>query len=120
MRTKCEFKGNAFSIDVLVLDDESCPVAEFLIALSQSDRRKVDVLLELLGSKGRISNKEHFKKIEGTDLFEFKRHQIRLICFFTPEKKVVICHALLKKQDKHRARDLEYAEKLRKSLLGIK
>ena len=117
--TRCEFQGPLLSIHALMLDDGSSPVRDYLTALSTQDRRKVDVLFERLGHTGKISNKEHFKKIEGTNLFEFKRHQIRLICFFTPDKRVVICHALTKKQDKHQRNDLDHAESLRKALLGI-
>lgn len=120
METKCEFQGTRFGIHVLVLDDNKSPVGDFLAALEPSDRRKVDVLFELLAEKGVISNSEHFKKIEGTDLFEFKRFQIRLICFYTSDKKVVVCHAVKKKKDKHKPSDLDYAEKLRKSFLKIK
>jgi hypothetical protein len=118
LHTECVYKGNFHSIELLVLDDGSCPVRGFLSALSAKDRTKVDVLFELLASHGRISNKEKFKKIEGTELWEFKSFQIRLICFFMKDKRVVICHALTKKQDKHKPKDLVHAENLRKALVG--
>jgi len=117
MHTRPEHKGNYFSIELLVLDDQCCPVGDFLNGLSESNRTKIDVLFERLASTGKISNKEKFKKIEGTQkLFEFKSFQIRLICFFTSNKRVVICHALMKKKDKHSSTDLEYAESLRQAL----
>lgn len=117
MHTRSEYKGNHFCIELLVLDDQSCPVGDFLDALSESDRRKIDVLFERLATHGSISNKEKFKKIEGTTkLFEFKSYQIRLICFFASNKRVVICHALIKKKDKHSPKDLEHAEGLRCAL----
>lgn len=119
LRTESEHKGNSFSIEVLVLDDGSSPVREFLSSLEQSQRRKIDVLFELLATRGKITNDEKFKKIEGTQLFEFKSHQIRLICFFTKDKRVVLCHGLFKKKDKHKPNDLGHAENLRKALLGI-
>lgn len=101
-----------------MLDNGSCPVRDYLSSLSSQERQKVDVLFERLGSTARITNEQKFKKIEGTgSLFEFKSHQTRLICFFTKDKRVVICHALRKKQDKHKPKDLEHAENLRKALL---
>lgn len=118
LRTRCEYRGNQLAIELLVLDNEASPVADFLGQLTEQERGKVDVLFERLGNQGRISNKELFKKIEGTKLFEFKRHQIRLICFYTSNKRVVICHALRKKQDKHQKRDLDRAEKLRTDYLN--
>jgi mRNA-degrading endonuclease RelE of RelBE toxin-antitoxin system len=105
---------------LLVLDNGTCPVREFLTSLSPADRRKVDVLVELFASRGKIANKEKFKKIEGTNLFEFKSHQIRLICFFAEGKRLVICRGLIKKKEKHDARDLDNADNLRKAFLGIK
>lgn len=118
LQTECVYQGNFFSIEVLVLDDGSSPARDFLSSLSSLERTKVDVLFERLASTGKISNSEHFKKIEGTDLLEFKRHQIRLICFFMKGKRVVICHCVRKKQDKHKPKDLDHAENLRKALLG--
>jgi len=117
LRTKCEFTGHRLSIELLVLDNESCPVGEFLLQLTEQERRRIDVLFELLGTTGHIANKEHFKKIEGTDLFEFKRHQLRFLCFYTADRRVVVCHALRKKKDKHRRRDLEHAAELMKKYL---
>jgi phage-related protein len=117
LRTRCEFRGNQLAIELLVFDNGACPVADFLGQLTGQERRRIDVLFERLGNQGRISNKELFKKLEGTKLFEFKRHQIRLICFYTPDKRVVICHALRKKQDKHQKRDLDHAETLRTEYL---
>jgi len=113
LHTKCEYKGNFLSVVLLVLNNGSCPVGDFLASLTPQERRKVDVLFELIGCRGRISNKEHFKKIEGTDLFEFKRHQVRLLCFYTEDKQIVICHALRKKKDRHKKRDLDLATDLR-------
>jgi hypothetical protein len=118
LQTRCLYKGNHFSIRALVLRDGACPVGDFLAALTPKERRKVDVLFEKLATHGIIRNKELFKKIEGTDLFEFKRFQTRLICFFTADKLVVICHAVMKKKDKHRMEDLDHATGLRKSYLG--
>lgn len=120
MQTKCEFQGTYLGIHVMVLDDGSSPVQDFLNGLEAGERRRVDALFDLLGSNGQIRNKEQFKKIESSNLFEFKRFQIRLICFFTSDKKVVICHALRKKKDKHSQSDLDYAERMRKKFLGIK
>lgn len=110
MATKLVYGGARFQIELLVSDDGKCQVNEFLEELDASDRRKLDVLFEYLGEQGRISNKEKFKKLEGTDgLYEFKSFQIRLICFYTSDKRVIVCRALKKKRDKHDRTDLDYA-----------
>jgi len=43
--------------------------------LDKTDKAKINKLFEVLGDHGKISNKEKFKKIEGTDFFEFKNFQ---------------------------------------------
>ncbi len=119
MSTRIAYTGTKRTIELLCNDDGSCPVGDFLDSLSQADRRKVDVLFELYGEKGQISNKEKFKKLEGSDgIFEFKAFQIRLLCFFAPNGRVVICRALRKKADKHASADINYAEQRRRNFLG--
>lgn len=110
-----EFRGAFFTIRALELSDGSSPAADFLAGLDRSDRRKLDVLFEMLGQTGRISNKEKFKKLEGTDgIFEFKSFQIRIPCFFTPDKEVLLCFGLIKKQDRYKSEEIQRAENYRK------
>jgi phage-related protein len=67
-----------------------------------------------MGENGAISNSEKFKKLEGTDgLFEFKSFQVRIICFMTSNKKVVLCHGVIKKKDKHAKSDLNIAARFK-------
>jgi hypothetical protein len=62
-------------------------------------------------NRGKVWNKERFKKLEGTDLYEFKRYQLRLAGFFLPGKIFVICHIPKpKKRDGWRAQDIHRAE----------
>ena len=51
-----EFDGPQFAIQALTLANGTCPAGEFLDALDSSDRRKLDVLFERLGTSGKISN----------------------------------------------------------------
>jgi phage-related protein len=110
-----EYDGHRFTVSCLTLSDGSCPSAEFLADLTKDERRKFDVLFERLGDHGRISNSEHFKKLEGTDgLWEFKRHQLRLFCFYGPNRTVYLLYGLRKKKDKHSATDVRRAEQYKK------
>lgn len=106
-----EYEGIRFRIACLELADGSCPAGEFLDGLDESDRRKLDTLFERLGDHGKISNKEQFKKLEGSQgIFEFKRHQIRLLCFYAPGGHLILAFGLRKKKDKHAPADIERAE----------
>ena len=106
-----EYKGTRFTIYCLVLPDGTCPAGEFLDGLDEGERRKLDVLFERLGEKGSIPNTEQFKKLEGSDgIWEFKRRQIRLFCFFATRRRVVLAYGLKKKRDRHARQDIERAE----------
>lgn len=79
-------------------------------SLAIKDRLKVQNLFYLLGETGKISNREKFKKLEGTSLFEFKSFQIRIICAFLSNKTVLLLHAVMKKGDRMKAAELRKAE----------
>jgi hypothetical protein len=115
MKRGPEYAGLKFTIQCLALADGSHPVGEFLDALDGRDRRKLDVLFEMLDDLGRISNDTKFKKLAGREeIWEFKSFQIRLYCFFTPDRHVMLAHAVIKKQDKSSRADLERAEERRR------
>lgn len=119
MTREPEYEGNFFTIRALELADGSCPVGEFLDRLGASDRRKLDVLFEMLGDHGRISNREKFRKLADTEqIWEFKSFQIRLLCFFAPGKLVLLAHEVIKKKDKHKKPDVKIAEERRQWYLS--
>lgn len=114
-----EFEGPHFTIQALTLADGTCPSGDFLDALDSSGRRKLDVLFERLGSFGKISNVEKFKKVEGSaDIWEFKSSQIRVFCFFAPGRRVMLALGVRKKKNKHRRQDIERAEAYRQRFLA--
>lgn len=116
--TKIAYEGSKFRIELLVGPGGKCDVDEFLTALDPASRRRVDSLFELMAEKGSISNKEKFKKLEGSNgVFEFKSFQIRLLCFFAGAGRLVICRGLKKKRDKHGRQDIEFAERCRSVFL---
>lgn len=120
-QTVAAYRGSKFSIELLLKGDGSSPVGEFLEALSTSDRKKVDALFNLMGEKGRITNNEKFKKIEGSEkIFEFKSFQVRLLCFFAGSGRLVICRGLIKKKDRHDKQDIQFAEECREKFTGAK
>ena len=86
------------------------PAQEFFEQLSDEAAAKVQALFERLAEHGQIKNTEHFKKLEtrkGHAIWEFKRHQIRLLGRFGPGRQFLVAHGLKKKRDKHRSTDLD-------------
>jgi len=81
---------------------------EFWALLGERQQAQMEVLFERFTQQGYISNPEHFKKLAGTDLWEFKRFQVRLICCMKG-RDAVICLGIIKKQDRHKSSDLERA-----------
>lgn len=121
MPTRVEHTGLKARIELYEFEDGSCPAQEYLDGLSAKDRQKVDNLFEMMGINGEIRNDTKFKKLEGSEgIFEFKSFQIRLLCFYGkgPPKKLVICHGVTKKQDKHAKADIERAEAIKKKYFG--
>jgi len=112
-----EYVGTKFCIRALELPDGSCPVGEFLDSLDDTARAKLDISFEMLGDQGVIKNREKFKKVEGSDkIFEFKSHQIRLLCTFKG-RNVYLLHAVVKKKNKLRSQDIERAERYKQEYL---
>ncbi len=93
--------------------DLSSPAEEFFDSLSTGEQAKVMKLFEYLGNHGRIKNPEKFKKIEGTEFFEFKSHQIRMPCYFLADHRVVVTHGFRKKGDRIPPAHLERARRIR-------
>lgn len=109
-----EYVGRKFVIQCVELPHESCPAGDFIDGLDESDRTKLDVIYQYLGDHGRLSNKEKFKKIEGSEgIFEIKIYQIRILCFFVPGRRLMLAFGLRKKQDRLRPADIARAERIR-------
>jgi len=94
--------------------DGTIPGLEFLRDQDAKWQAQIHVLFRRLGDEVRISNREKFKRIEGTDFWEFKAFQIRMPCYFRPDQRVVITHGFIKKDDKIRRSDLERAESIKR------
>jgi phage-related protein len=81
--------------------------------LNDTEKAKMLRLFNKMGEHGRIANREQFKQIEGTDLFEFKSFQIRMPCYFLPGGLVVITHGFRKKGDRTPPSEIDRATRIR-------
>lgn len=111
--SRAAFHGQTRTVEWAVCADGACPARDFFKSLRRSDQVGLAKSFERLGNDGFIRSKEHFKQIEGTDLHEFKRFQIRLIGAWRPGGRFVIAHGIDdKKQDKLRKADIDRAYKV--------
>lgn len=93
--------------------DGLSPGEEFFDGLDDRDKVKLGVSFVKLADQGKIFNKQRFKKVEGTDFFEFKNHQIRMLCYFLPGGFVVITHGFRKQGDKIPKAEIQRANRIR-------
>lgn len=77
---------------------ELCQLSIFSTRLMRDGKLGSSSSSKLLGDTGRIRNPEQFGKF--TDgFFEFKAFQVRMPCYFRPDKRVVITHGFMKKKE---------------------
>lgn len=119
LATRVAYKGSQKTVEFLCDEEGMGEVRDFVDSLGKADRVKVDALVEMLAERGRISNVEKFKKLEETDgIFELKSFQIRLLGFWAPGNRFIVCRGVKKKRDKHNPADIEFAEKCKKKFTG--
>jgi hypothetical protein len=93
------YKGPFYTVELAITANGRCPGKKFLGGLSKSDREKILRIIKRLADKGKVANGQQFKKIEGTDFFEFKNFQTRMPCYFHADSRVIITHGFPKKED---------------------
>jgi phage-related protein len=97
---------------------------EFLGSLPSQVRNKI--LYNIDKVEGGIMSRDLFKKLEGTDIWEFRTLyngiQYRLFAFWDTEREtlVVATHGIVKKVWKVPAREIAKAEELRKLYFNAK
>ena len=104
--------GSSFKV-VYAATKNGSPGYEFVKSLSETDQAKILHLFKMFGDQGRISNPEHFKKIEGTEFFEFKSFQIRMPCFYAPGHLLIVTHGFRKKRGRTPSTEIERAKRIK-------
>ncbi len=105
--------GSSFKV-VYAATKNGSPGYDFVNSLSEPDQAKLLHLFKMFGDHGRISNPEHFKKIEGTEFFEFKSFQIRMPCYYAPGRLLVVTHGFLKKRGRTPSPEIARAGRIKK------
>lgn len=90
----------------------ACPVGGFLDDLKESDRRKLDVIFERLGDMGHLRNNTKFKHVE-KQIYEIKSKQIRIFCFFTSDRRIVLLHGVKKQRTRLARKHIDKAISMR-------
>ncbi len=90
--------GDSYSIYGLIHNNR-CEADEFLLSLSDREKKKLIPLLHYTAQSGIITNEQKFKSI-GNGIFEFKGFQARLFCFFDKGRIVILTNGCIKKRNR--------------------
>jgi phage-related protein len=118
MSDNAAYRGPHFIIEFAKLPDGSIPGLEFLKAQETRWQARIMHLFRVLGDTGRISSAEQFKKFQD-EFFEFKAFQLRLLCYYTAGRRVVITHGFMKKKDVTPKQELVRAKSIKQQYESI-
>lgn len=111
-------RGDKRSVEYAVRTDETSPAKEFIDGLSLSDQAKLANLFRRTADLGEIVHREKFKQLRG-EIWEFKAHQIRVLCF-RDGNAWVLTHGFIKKRDNVRTSEIDRADDIRDEDLARK
>jgi hypothetical protein len=114
MADNLAYAGRVFRIEFAKLNDGSIPALDFLSGQKPQHRARLFVLFTKMGDTGRIHNREHFRKLDG-EFWEFKNFQIRMPCYFRPDRRVVVTHGFIKKKDSTDPSELRRAKSIKEA-----
>ena len=109
------YQGQFFTIEFFQKGN-SYPADEFLKVLDVKVQARAYALFVRLADHRMVRNKQKFRILEGTDgIFEFKpTDQLRILCFFTSDRRVILTNAFIKKSNKTPQEELIRAESYKK------
>jgi hypothetical protein len=82
--------------------------------LDDGNKAKMNALFARMADQGTIINGEKFKKITGTEFFEFKSFQVRMPCYYLPGRVLVITHGFKKQSDRIPPSEIARAERIKR------
>jgi len=109
-RTVLAVEGSWGRVEFSAEDDGKSELYETFLALPHADQVPLHVSMKKLADAGRISNKQKFKKVENSDVFEFKEYQQRFVGFFRPGRRFIIAAHEQKKKDRLSPATIKRAE----------
>ena len=90
---------------------------EFMDGLEEHIRNKILRIIDRLSRSPVVGNEQKFKKIKGTDLWEIKDFQTRILCFLY-KSGLYLTHGLTKKTDRLPRPELKKANRIRSIFLS--
>jgi phage-related protein len=112
--------GEQFTVECAICLNGGCPSKEFLDSLDNANRAKIIKIITKFARDGKIWNKEQFKKIEGTDFWEFKSFQVRILMYHCSRGVIALTHGFKKKGDKIPEGQMERTRRIKEEYDSIR
>lgn len=93
------YEGSHFTIEWYFNSAGKSQALDYFYSLSDSQKRKLLMLLKRMGDFGRISDKTKFRN-EQDGIYAFKPQPDRFLSFFTVDSKIIITEGFHKKSNK--------------------
>jgi hypothetical protein len=93
------YAGPCFTVEWYYDSQTKSRSLEYYESLSASERIGILRLFKRMGDVGELRDKTKFN-YEGDQIYAFKIHAERFLCFFIQGKKIIVTNAFKKKQQK--------------------
>ncbi len=112
MDDKIVYRGTSRTIEWAVMPDGKMPGRRGWDLLDKEQRAKLLTTICRLGDSGECRNEDRFKH-ERNKIYAIKAWKVRIYCFMTQDRRIVLTNVEPKKQRKARETDLDRAERIR-------
>ena len=121
MDTRLLYRGRVWSLYLLREADREFAREFVERELTDVQRTQIRNLLTRAADHGLPPRREVYRVLRGhSNLVEFKRGEVRLLCFFDGPRRIVLVHGFKKKSDRTPPQEIERALRLRDEYLAEK
>lgn len=117
MDERIVYQGRVKTIEWAVRPNGTMPGYRDWVKLEKKQRAALLVTIRRLGDEGTVQKKEKFA-FERDGFFAIKAWKVRVYCFMTSDRRVVLTNVASKKQDKAKKTDLERAKHIRSTCIN--
>jgi len=116
------YEGEKYTIEAAICSNGSIPSKNFIKDLPKNGRAKINALFKRFADIGEIRDTRKFKKLKGFDLFEFKcvPLQIRILCYFTKGRLIILTHGFYKKENETKKSEIKRAIRIKNEYETLK
>lgn len=111
--------GEKFVVEHAVRASGKSESKSFIESLEEAKRAKIEALIERYADRGKIWNKEQFKKLDG-EIWEFKAFQIRVLMFNCERGRIALTHGFIKKKGRTPPSQIKKANDIMQEYMDVR